>query len=458
MSKIKDDPLGDGAESSALNSLSALREDIDEIDRSLIALLESRLEICRTIAEVKDRAGFELRQKEREEMVVAQLQAQSQDELLQQKIVSIYKIISQLCLETQFAHLGHESTQELKRQELDQSDLGSSLSTEDGSDSLIAELESEIESVSNIALSTDSDEHEVLPLDTELKRSGSRLKTLGGVFIKAKLGRLRWRKDELANTLRSAPLSEEQRKWLTQKGFAHRGLHDALSNVAENSLPSFEAAIRHGFGIELDVHLSSDGIPMVFHDEELGRMTGVEGEICEYSYEELKSLKLIPGHAKIPSLEESLKLINGQVPILVEVKNYGKLIGPLEKAIAEVIKDYQGPLTVQSFNPMSLKWFYKHMPHIPRGLIAYSFPVEEVPMKASTRFLLKNLLFAPICKPHYVAYEHQDLARHRLRRLHRMRLRGTPLLVWTVRTQEHANLALKRADNIIFESFLPSND
>ena len=79
-------------------------------------------------------------------------------------------------------------------------------------------------------------------------------------------------------------------------------------------------------------------------------------------------------------------------------------------------------------------------------------------MKASTRFLLKNLLFAPICKPHYIAYEHQDLARHRLRRLHRMRLRGTPVLVWTVRSQEHANLAMKRADNIIFESFIPSNE
>ncbi len=426
---------------SATNSLSALREDIDEIDRSLIALLESRLEICRTIAEVKDRAGFKLRQTQREQEVVAQLKALSQDELLQQKLSAIYSQISALCLEAQFEHLGLPKPQR------------------EASSPFIAphELTQEQETSSEQDLELLSAPESSEPSDLVASRHMSTIqsKALGGSLIKAKLGRLRWRKGELANTPRSAPLNHEQRAWLTQKGFAHRGLHDALNNIAENSLPAFEAAIQQGFGIELDVHLSSDGIPMVFHDEELGRMTGVEGEICDYTYQDLQALKLIPGHAKIPTLREALDLIDGRVPVLVEIKNYGKPVGPLEQAIADVLDHYKGPLTVQSFNPMSLKWFYKHKPHILRGLIAYSFPVEEVPMKATTRFLLKNLLFTPICKPHYIAYEHQDLARHRLRRLHRMRLRGTPLLVWTVRSQEHANLAMKRADNIIFESFIP---
>ena len=354
-------------------------------------------------------------------------------------------------------HLGRDVDHHTDIEEQGELELNEFLTDDEVGKSLFTELESEIEAVSDPNASDIVNTSDLQLVGDDYKHAGSRLKTLGGVFIKAKLGRLRWKKDELANTPRSAPLSEDQRAWLTQKGFAHRGLHDALNNIAENSLPSFEAAIEHGFGIELDVHLSSDGIPMVFHDEELGRMTGVEGEICDYSSDELKTLKLIPSQSKIPTLKESLELVNGQVPILVEVKNYGKPVGPLEMAIANVIKDYEGPLTIQSFNPMSLKWFYKHMPHIPRGLIAYSFPVEEVPMKASTRFLLKNLLFTPICKPHYIAYEHQDLARHRLRRLHRMRLRGTPVLVWTVRSQEHANLAMKRADNIIFESFLPND-
>ena len=401
-----------------LDNLDALREDIDEIDRSLVALLESRIEICKAMAEVKRLRGLEIRSVEREQEVISQLIHQVQDEFVHKHIEQIYEPIFSMCLEAQ------------------------------GELTTTASFESD-----------EQVKHSPTHVDTErsltVTKPKRRLKPMGTGIIKRNLGRIRWRKDELVNAPRSAPLSTEQRRWLTDKGFAHRGLHDALSDIPENSLPSFEAAITQGFGIELDVHLSSDGVPMVFHDEEMARMTGIEGEIKEYTSAELREMTLIPGSAKIPTLQEALQLIQGRVPVLVEVKNYGQPIGPLESAVGMVVKDYQGPLTVQSFNPMSLKWFYKHLPHVVRGLIAYSFPVEEVPIKATTRFLLKNLLFTPVCKPHYIAYEHQDLARHRLRRLHRMRVRGTPVLVWTVRTQEHADLALKRADNIIFEGFNP---
>lgn len=425
-----------------LGNLSGLREDIDEIDRSLIALLESRLELCRTIAEVKQEAGLKLKQAEREDEVIAQLQAQSQDALLKSKLAPLYRQISQLCLEAQAEHLKNLGAQLDQNLQAEVHDILNGLAVQPKAPQTksLNTFDTQRSNTSQVELQP---EH----ASFNLQKSG---------FLKSKFGRIRWRKEALINTPRSAPLSADQRKWLTEKGFAHRGLHDALKHIPENSLPSFEAAIRAGFGIELDVHLSTDGVPMVFHDEELGRMTGIEGEISDYSSAELKQMTLIPGDSFIPTLAESLALINGQVPVLIEVKNYGQAVGPLESAIAEVVRKYKGPCTIQSFNPMSLKWFYHHLPHIPRGLIAYSFPVEEVPMKATTRFLLKNLLFTPICKPHYIAYEHQDLARHRLRRLHRMRLRGTPVLVWTVRQQEHANLALKRADNIIFEGFIPN--
>lgn len=406
----------------SLGNLEGLREDIDEIDRSLVALLESRLEICKAMAEVKKGGHLTIRSVAREQEVMSQLIHQSQDENILRHIEHIYAHIFQMCLEVQEEQLSSSIDQVGKAQE----SVKRSYKVDD--------------------------EH--LPIQRH--SPGKRLKPMGTGIIKRNLGRIRWRKGELVNAPRSAPLNAEQRAWLTQIGFAHRGLHDALNNIPENSLPAFEAAITQGFGIELDVHLSADGIPMVFHDEEIGRMTGVEGEIKEYTCAELKQMPLIPGDFSIPTLKEALELIKGQTPILVEIKNYSQPIGPLESAVAEVIRDYKGSLTIQSFNPMSLKWFYRHMPHIVRGLIAYSFPVEEVPIKATTRFLLKNLLFTPICKPHYIAYEHQDLARHRLRRLHRMRVRGTPVLVWTIRTQEQADLALKRADNIIFEGFQPS--
>lgn len=416
-------------------NLEALREDIDEIDRSLIALLESRLEVCRSIAEVKQEVSLNLRDEAREREVILSLESQTQDPRLKNYVPQLYRLISAMCLEVQsdrLLELSNEplnlntSSQPVQEQNRKQLDVAPQARSED-ENSVVSRL------------------------------SPRSLRTLSSGIFKRNLGRVRWRRGELANAPRSAPLTGEQREWLTAKGFAHRGLHNALLEIPENSLPAFEAAAVKGFGIELDVHLSRDGIPIVFHDEELTRMTGAEGELKEYSLAELKALRLIPGAQEIPTLEETLALIAGRVPVLVEVKNYGQPVGPLEEGIADVVKNYVGPLAIQSFNPMSLKWFYRHYPHIVRGLIAYSFPVEEVPMKATTRFLLKNLLFAPLCKPHYIAYEHQDLARHRLRRLHRMRVRGTPVLVWTVRTHSHAVLALKRADNIIFEDFDPSS-
>lgn len=433
-------------------NLEALREDIDEIDRSLIALLESRVEVCKAIAEVKQRAGLPLRDQSRELEVISKLQSQTQDDHVQGYISSLYPLISRLCLEVQEELLqglnSGKGLSELSHTQTSSYDTGleEDFESSASSESLLgANLHHKVLSNEEAA-----GELESSPL---IKRRA--LKRLGTGLIKRNLGRIRWRKGELANAPRSAPLSAQQRTWLTERGFAHRGYHDALRDLPENSLPAFAEAIAKGYGIELDVHLSRDGIPIVFHDEEMTRMTGEVGEVKEYSLNELKAMRLIPGDASIPTLAEALDLIGGQVPVLVEVKNYGQPVGPLESAVADVISDYRGPLAIQCFNPMSLKWFYRNHPHIVRGLIAYSFPVEEVPMRATTRFLLKNLLFTPICKPHYIAYEHQDLARHRLRRLHRMRVRGTPVLVWTVRTQAHADLAYKRADNIIFEGFEP---
>ena len=115
------------------------------------------------------------------------------------------------------------------------------------------------------------------------------------------------------------------------------------------------------------------------------------------------------------------------------------------------------PLCIQSFNPMSLKWFRKMRPNIIRGLISYSYPVEDVKLSASTRYLLRNLLLSPLCSPHYIAYDYQDLGRHRLKHLHRLRAKGRPLLVWTVRSEEAETLALARADNFIFEEMTPRN-
>lgn len=400
----------------AREQLNALWADVDEVDHSLLALLESRLEIYREIgAQLEILEGdYDLDQREGE--VLAQLMELAQDDTLKRHLPTVYGALSAMHLSTL-----PERARAVQDNEGDDQQVSSAL------------------------------EHDLSGTEHALARPKTRRKMTR--LLGKQLGRFKQSLRSQRGAARSAPLTAEQRAWITERGFAHRGLHDALRGIAENSLTSFEAAVAQGYGVELDVHLSSDGVPVVFHDEELARMTGVEGEVGEWSLEELKTLKLIPSDDPIPTLAEALSLIGGQTPVLVEIKNHGKPVGPTESAVYEVIKEYNGPLCVQSFNPMSLSWFVRNAPHVLRGLISYSFPVEEVPLKATTRFLLKNLLFTPLCKPHYIAYRHSDLAHHRLKRLHRMRARGTPVLAWTILTQEEADLARHRVDNVIFEGF-----
>ena len=105
-------------------------------------------------------------------------------------------------------------------------------------------------------------------------------------------------------------------EWL----YAHRGLHDNAEKVPENSLIAFRKAVEGGFGIELDVQMSRDGVPVVFHDFTLKRMCGVEGRVCDYSYDELRRFSLIGSGERIPKFAEVLKLVNGRAPLIVELK------------------------------------------------------------------------------------------------------------------------------------------
>ena len=107
---------------------------------------------------------------------------------------------------------------------------------------------------------------------------------------------------------------------------AHRGLHGG--SIAENSIPAFAAAADRGIGIELDVRLSSDGEVVIFHDDTLERMTGMSGGVSNYTAKELAKLSLADTGYGIPTLREVLALVNGRVPLLVELKeNVGDTTG-----------------------------------------------------------------------------------------------------------------------------------
>ena len=158
---------------------------------------------------------------------------------------------------------------------------------------------------------------------------------------------------------------------------AHRGYHDVQNGRPENSRAAFQAAISMGYGIEVAVQLSLDDQAMVFHDEELQRLTGQEGLVRSRPQTDLASIPLLHGSETIPGLSEILDLVAGQVPLLIEIKDQdggmGPNVGPLEAAVAAAIASYEGPLAVMSFNPNAIRAFLQHTQAWPVGLVTSSY-------------------------------------------------------------------------------------
>ncbi len=232
--------------------------------------------------------------------------------------------------------------------------------------------------------------------------------------------------------------------FLTNKMFAHRGLWDKDS--PENSLSAFKKAVENGFGIELDVNPIEDGTPVVFHDSKLSRMTGEDGYIQNLNIEELEKIKLLKSNEKIPTLKEVLKLVNGKVPLLIEIKSQQK-VGELEKKVFELLKNYKGEYAIQSFNPFSLQWFYENAPKIWRGQLSSYFKGEKLGI--FKKAVLKRLKVKKISHFDFVSYDIKNIPNRFTKKL------SVPLLTWTVQNQEQYIKALQHTDNVIFDSFIP---
>lgn len=246
-------------------------------------------------------------------------------------------------------------------------------------------------------------------------------------------------------------MSAHNHAWLRQTPIAHRGLHDIAHGIVENSLSAFRAAIAAGYAIELDLQPSVDGEAMVFHDETLDRLTEASGKVSARSAQELSALKLAGSSDTIPKLAQVLDLVAGKVPLLVEIKAWTRRVGDLEARTAELLRDYRGPVAVQSFNPLTLRWYRRHAPVIPRGLLSTDYRAA-VPFRLSrrTRFALRHLLTAPVIRPHFIAYDVHALPALAPKIA---RALGLPLIAWTVASEQERRIGARYADNIIFEGF-----
>lgn len=237
---------------------------------------------------------------------------------------------------------------------------------------------------------------------------------------------------------------------LLRRPIAHRGLHSNNSAVPENSLIAFEKAIAADYCIELDVHVLATNEVVVFHDDTLERMCGVNKNIQELTYKEIADLRLLDSSYKIPLLTEVLEMVDGKVPILIELKNKNK-VGNFEKTVLDVLKTYTGNFAIQSFNPLSIGWFAKNAPHITRGQLSSDFKAEK--MSSITKFLLKGMFLNFISKPDFIAF---DVAAMPNKKVDKLRKKGHPILCWTITSMEDYQKSIELCDNIIFEGFLPN--
>jgi len=234
--------------------------------------------------------------------------------------------------------------------------------------------------------------------------------------------------------------------WLVETPIAHRGLHS--KSVPENSLAAFSKAIEKGYAIEFDVHMLADGTLVAFYDESLARMTGNDGYVKYLNKSDLKSLNLKGTKETIPTVEEILKLVDGRVPLLIEIKNPYK-VGKIEQALIDALKNYKGEYAVQSFNPYSLAYFKKHAPQILRGQLSGSFKGEK--LSFFKKLVLKKMkLNKKVSEPHFINYEASALPNAYVKKY-----KDLPLLAWVVRSKEEYLKVVKFCDNVVFEDFDP---
>ncbi|MGI6632377.1 MAG: glycerophosphodiester phosphodiesterase family protein [Bacillota bacterium] len=236
--------------------------------------------------------------------------------------------------------------------------------------------------------------------------------------------------------------SPREVQWLKDTPIAHRGLHDDTRD--ENSLSAFAHAVYRGYAIELDVRLTKDEVPVVFHDDNLSRLCGVDKSVSEMELDELKGHKLPKSGETIPTLAEALDLVNGQVPLLIEVKDFG-IPGALEQRILEVIEGYDGDYAIQSFNPLVCRYFRKHDDRLVVGLL-----LTDIPGLRFRGFRnLKDNLFSAICSPGFVAYNYREVTDEVTRAL---RAASVTLLGYGLYEEDISSGEYKRyVDNIIFE-------
>lgn len=237
--------------------------------------------------------------------------------------------------------------------------------------------------------------------------------------------------------------------------YAHRGYWNTndpgADNHPENSLAAFRAAVRHGYGMELDVHRTADGHLVVHHDDSLKRMTGADIRITRSTLAQVRACRL-PNGEPVPTYDEVLETVAGRTPLIVEVKVEGNA-DALCQAVYERMRGYDGPWCMESFDPRAVQWFRRNAPEVIRGQLAYNAAGKGKTWKLWWRNIgIASMVQDVWGRSDFIAFSARS---ERKWCLPMLLLRGMKpwFVAWTVRSQEDMDTLRGRYDLQIFEQF-----
>jgi len=240
-------------------------------------------------------------------------------------------------------------------------------------------------------------------------------------------------------------------KLFCNRNFAHRGLFNNLENVPENSMVAFKNAVDAGYGIELDVQLTKDDKVVVFHDDTLSRICQIDLLVREKTYEELQKLSLIQTQNKIPLLSDVLKLVDGKIPLLVEIKL------PVSSTktcilVDEILSTYEGDYCIESFNSLALLWYRRHRPQVIRGQLSGGLTKPMAPGGILLCFIIEYLISNFLGRPDFISYSHRHTSNLSFK-INKYIFRA-PTMAWTIDSELAYSKALEKFDSFIFEGFI----
>ena len=215
--------------------------------------------------------------------------------------------------------------------------------------------------------------------------------------------------------------------FLKRSLIAHRGVHN--SSISENTLPAFVKSVDKNYIIELDIHILNCNTIVVYHDHNLNKLTGVNKVIETLSYAQLSKIKINKKYT-IPTLEQVMHIVDGRVPILIEVKDMNNN-SKFEEELVKILDNYKGEFAIQSMNPFVIDWFYKNRKDYVIGLIIFNELNYSIVKK-----YVKKIDFISVYKKQ-LPFKINKL-----------------VLGWTIRSQKEYKKYKNLCDNLICENIL----